>query len=205
MLRPPDQPKVARRCQRALLASLGIDGKRLVEPVDPQTQFDTGISRPDLVMHFEKLGFVLVVEAKTGSDEHETPDGVMQCRAYPPHVRNKLRLDHDYPVKVVYLTPNGDDAEDSVCLSLRQPEIIRGGRLDVAVSSDADTQQLDRVVAHPDFPPSFNRTPKKVDVRIDLRSGDGVEVAAALLVKMLQAIDASYPALSKQFSEPPRR
>jgi hypothetical protein len=93
----------------------------------------------------------------------------------------------------------------SLSLSLRQPEIIRGGRLDVTVWSDADTQQLDRVVAHPGFPPSFNRNNKSVDVPIDLRSGDGVEVAAALLVKMLQAIDASYPARSKQFSKPRSR
>ena len=87
----------------------------------------------------------------------------------------------------------------SLYFSLRQPEIIRRGCLDVAVLSEADTQQLDRVVAHPDFPPSSNRHNNRVDVQIDLRSGDGdgVEVAAALLVKMLQAIDASYPDRSK--------
>jgi hypothetical protein len=59
------------------LNSLKLDGKKLVERVQPQTQFITATSRPDLVMHFKQLGFVLVVEAKTGSDEHETPDGVI--------------------------------------------------------------------------------------------------------------------------------
>jgi hypothetical protein len=40
----------------------------------------------------------------------------------------------------------------SLWFSLRQPEIIRGGRLNVHVLSETDTKQLDRVVAHPDFP-----------------------------------------------------
>jgi hypothetical protein len=125
MLDPRDHPMEALRCQRALLASLGPGGRKLVEPVDPQTQFDTGTSRPDLVMHFEKLDFVLVVEAKTGSDEHETPDGVMQCRAYPPHVRSKLGLNADYPVRVVYLTPDGEYAEDSDAIPITYLDLVR--------------------------------------------------------------------------------
>ena len=125
MLDPLDHPKEALRCQRALLARVEPGGKKLVKPVHPQTQFDTDISRPDLVMHFEKLDFVLVVEAKTGSDEHETPDGVPQCRAYPPHVRNKLRLNSDYPVTVVFLTPNGVDAEDSEAIPITYLDLVR--------------------------------------------------------------------------------
>lgn len=84
----------------------------------------------------------------------------------------------------------------SVWFYIRQPEIIREGRLDVAIELEGDTyrQQFNRLAAHPDFTPSSNRGSKSFNVRIDLRSGDSVEVAAARLATMLQAIDAIHKA-----------
>jgi hypothetical protein len=61
------------------------------------------------------------------------------------------------------------------------------------------------LAAHPDFTPVSERKSNYFVVQIDLRSGDGVEVAAARLAKMLQAIEVSYQALSKQSSKPPSR
>jgi hypothetical protein len=79
-------------------------------------------------------------------------------------------------------------------LYIRQPDIVREGRLDVAIALEGDTyrQQLNWLAVHTDFSPSSNLGRKSFNVRIDLRSGDGVEIAAARLDKMLQAIDATY-------------
>lgn len=75
--------------------------------------------------------------------------------------------------------------------TIRQPDIIRRDRLDVTIYPGGLQQGL---AAHPDFTPVSKRGGNFFVVQIDLSSGDGVEVAAVRLVKMLQAIDASYPA-----------
>jgi hypothetical protein len=129
MLNPPGHPWVALRCQRALLNTLKLDGKTLVEPVRPQTQFVTANSRPDLVMHFEQLEFVLVVEAKTRSDEHETHGGVMQTVAYADDVLRTLGLATlglapIYRAEIAYLTPSGVDAENPKAIPITYLDLV---------------------------------------------------------------------------------
>jgi hypothetical protein len=76
-------------------------------------------------MHFEEPGFVLVVEAKTGSVEHETPDAEMQTKAYPKHVRKTLGLPADYLVKVVFLTLEGDEAANEDAILITYLDVVR--------------------------------------------------------------------------------
>jgi hypothetical protein len=126
MLYPPERPDIALRCQRVFLTRLGLRdlGTKLDQPVRPVTQFITETSRPDLVMRFEKLGFLLVLEAKTDSAEHETPNGKMQTHAYPDDVRNKLFLSSDYDVKIVFLTRNGEQAANPEAILITYGDIV---------------------------------------------------------------------------------
>jgi hypothetical protein len=84
--------------------------------------------------------------------------------------------------------------------TIPQPEIIQG-QFAITVGTDCDEERL-RIIQladHPDFAPSSNlyKTSRRstgytwFNVQIDLSSGDAVEVAAARLAKMLQALDAA--------------
>lgn len=49
--------------------------------------------------------FTVVVEAKTGSEEHPPPSGELQTLAYPEAVRYRLNLHPDHQLYIVFLTP----------------------------------------------------------------------------------------------------
>lgn len=178
MLNPPGVPSVALRCQRALLNSLEhdgknlldgleIDGKKLIELVQPHTQVATPPSRPDLVMHFKQLDFVLVVEAKTDSEEHETPDGRMQTVAYPDHVRKYFGRPDDYRVGIVYLTPNGDKAENPQAIRITYLDLVRTFGLELRPDELADDLRWSYATIFTHFLASA--APNDVDVAEALR------------------------------------
>jgi len=107
-LYPQGNPDVALVCQQAWLSSLGISGAASIQtPTIPHTQFVAKGGRPDIVMDYRDDGFVVVVELKTGSEEHETPRGGMQTEAYPRLVRKSLALPDQFRVEMVFLTPSG--------------------------------------------------------------------------------------------------
>ena len=91
---------------RQWLHSLGISGaNELREAVKPMTQVSTDDGRPDMVLQYPS--FVVVVEAKTGSEEHPTPrTNQLQTVAYPAAVRKWLGLDEAIPIHMVFLTPD---------------------------------------------------------------------------------------------------
>jgi hypothetical protein len=112
-LRPRGQDDIALVCQKAWLSSLRIsEASAIQEPCDPQTQVTTKEGRPDLVLDYRQAGLVVVVEAKTGSDEHETTSGEKQTVTYPQAVRTRLGLPDTCVVKMVFLTPSGTSAEN---------------------------------------------------------------------------------------------
>lgn len=112
MLWPEGRPNVALRCQRAWLNALGLHdvAASIGEAVEPVVQFRTADGRPDMVMHFQRPAFLLIVEAKVGSKEHDTPESEWQTEGYPRAVRQKLGLPEDHPCKMVFLTPGGCEA-----------------------------------------------------------------------------------------------
>jgi len=108
----PSDPKIALICQRAWLEAIGLSSlaKAITGPTEPKTQFVTDDGRPDLVMHFRKPDFVLIVEAKTATEEHATPNSQWQTEGYPAAVRRKLCLSADHPGAMIFLTPDGREA-----------------------------------------------------------------------------------------------
>lgn len=114
MLWPDGEPKLALRCQKAWLKSLGLKiAIEMKEATRPMPQFVTKNGRPDMVMHFQQPDFILIVEAKTGTEEHETPNNDWQTQAYPAAVRERLGLPKDHPGAMVFLTRDGREAVNS--------------------------------------------------------------------------------------------
>jgi len=100
---PETHPPTALRRQVAWLRSMGLP--QPIAPAKPRTQVDTDDGIPDLVLDYGD--FTLVVEAKTGSHEHETPtSGSMQTISYPEAVRRRLGLSPSKAVHVAFLTPD---------------------------------------------------------------------------------------------------
>ena len=110
---PNGDPKLALTCQKAWLSTLGIpQSKHMRKPSKPLTQLPTRSGRPDMVLDCREGGFAVVVEAKTGSGEHLTPQEQMQTVIYPEAVRRALALPESVPVYMVFLTPDGTPAEN---------------------------------------------------------------------------------------------
>jgi len=112
MLWPKGKPELALRFQKAWLHALGQHkiARRLKKAVEPETQRLTKNGRLDMVMDFRQPNFALIVEAKTGTEEHEAPSGEMQTIAYPAELRRSRNLKDNYPIRVVFLTPDGRKA-----------------------------------------------------------------------------------------------
>lgn len=119
----PKQENVALICQRAWLKTLGIV-ETIQAAVCPQTQLITADGRPDLILDYRDDGFVVAVEAKTGSDEHETPGGGMQSVTYPDAVRSALNLPPGFPVRMVFLTPSGTAAENPQAINTTYAQFV---------------------------------------------------------------------------------
>ena len=78
----------------------------------------------------------VVVEVKTESDEHPAPSGKAQTFAYPDAARKKLGLGPQDRVHMVFLTPDGRDAEnpEAICRSFaRFAHVIAEGLEQVEV------------------------------------------------------------------------
>ena len=101
-LNPESHPPSALARQVQWLQALGVDTSRLTEPTVPETQIWTDDGIPDLVLRYE--AFTVVVEAKTGTAEHDTPLGRPQTLAYPGAIRRHYRLRDEHPIHMVFLT-----------------------------------------------------------------------------------------------------
>jgi hypothetical protein len=115
MLWPEGKPELALRCQKAWLKSLGLHkiAMQMKKAIKPVREFVTKNGRPDMVMHFQQPDFILIVEAKTVTEEHETPNSDLQTRAYPAAVRERLGLPKNHPGAMVFLTRDGREADNS--------------------------------------------------------------------------------------------
>jgi hypothetical protein len=119
MLYPPGEPALALRCQCAWLRALslqGLDVSSVRKAVTPVFESVTADGRPDLFLDYRDARLLVVVEAKVAAEEHLTPSGLAQTRAYPAAVRRRLGLAPDYPVVMVFLTKDGQlpDATDAI-------------------------------------------------------------------------------------------
>lgn len=126
MLHPPNEPQIALLCQRAWLSKLGRRdiGNKLKAPAVPALELHTEDGRADLVLDFERPDYLLIVEAKLGTEEHETPSGSWQTAAYPAAVRARLGLPPDHPGDLVFLTPNGQEGEDANAIAATYEGLI---------------------------------------------------------------------------------
>lgn len=104
-LHPDTHPESASLRQRAWLNSFRFgETVSFDHPARPRTQFCTDDGIPDLILDYET--FVVIVEAKTGSEEHTTPSGIMQTSAYPDAVRRALSLPEWKSIYVIFITPD---------------------------------------------------------------------------------------------------
>jgi hypothetical protein len=134
-LNPNTHPASAGRRQQAWLAHLKLPSEiALRSPTHPVTQLLTADGIPDLVLRYAE--FVVVVEAKTVSDEHDTPSGAMQTLAYAAAVRTTLGLPASTPVYIVFLTPDRRQAAN--------PDAVRTSYLDfvLAMAEALDPNEL---------------------------------------------------------------
>lgn len=111
-LHPETHPASALGRQNAWLVALFPSGDhRVSRAIAPTTQVVTDTGVPDLILDFDE--FTIVVEAKTGSQEHEAASsGVDQTVAYPEAVRRALALPESKSVEMVFLTPDAREARN---------------------------------------------------------------------------------------------
>jgi hypothetical protein len=103
-LSPETHPPSAYERQRAWLQSLGIDEAIMGgKACQPSTQQGTDDGIPDLLLEYENG--IVIVEAKTGTDEHETPSGTPQTISYVGAMRRLRGLDQSVPIEVVLICP----------------------------------------------------------------------------------------------------
>lgn len=119
LLYPQQYPRTALKLQQAWIEALGRPdiAAQMKEAAIPKTQFHTKDGRPDLVLHLEEPSFVLVVEAKTQTSEHETPAGCKQTEGYLKAVLRQLGLPEDHKGVMIYLTQNLEKASDQMTVN----------------------------------------------------------------------------------------
>ena len=138
-LNPPGGPVLALRMQKAWLTCLGIsEAGQMTKPASVNTQVVTVDGRPDLVLFCDELQFLVVVEAKTFSPEHQTPSGRMQTVAYPAAVRKHLRLASDTTTYMVFLTLDGSAAADEKTISTTYADFVKALTAEVPPSELAN-------------------------------------------------------------------
>ncbi|MCK6479118.1 MAG: hypothetical protein L6R43_02890 [Planctomycetes bacterium] len=136
MLRPATHPASALRRQTAFLSQVWSGNTYAPDaPTEPLLQVWTEDGIPDLVLQYPSV--VFVVEAKTGSEEHETPDGDAQTVAYPSALRKRWCLSPDVPAFMALLSPDGRRAAS--------PDAVSCSYLDVsaALMRAMETEGLD--------------------------------------------------------------
>jgi hypothetical protein len=125
MLYPSGRPDLAIRCQRAWLKALNLPiAEEIEEAIEPQVQFVIDDGRADIVLHFQQQQCVVIIEAKTGTVEHETPRSKAQTIAYPPAVRRKLGLPADHPCEMIFLTQSGLLAADQSAINTTYDTLV---------------------------------------------------------------------------------
>jgi hypothetical protein len=109
MLSPPGETELALKCQRAWLQALklGPEVRSIRRAATPSFEDHTEDGRPDLTFHYPDAKFLVVVEAKVGSEEHATPSGLAQTSAYLASVRKRLDLGPSYLGAMIFLTRDG--------------------------------------------------------------------------------------------------
>ena len=110
VLHPSTHPESSGLRQNAWIQRI-LPNRRLsfTKPAVPCTQFWSDDGVPDMVLQYDN--FVLVLEAKLDASEHPTPtSGQFQTISYPPAVRRTLKLPLDFPVYMVFMTPDGRKA-----------------------------------------------------------------------------------------------
>lgn len=120
---PPQQPQVALAAQRAWLKALGFHVE-IHAAARPHTQFGTADGIPDLVLDYRPEKFLVVVEAKTVTEEHCSPSGEMQTISYPAAVRSQLGLPSDYPTAMVFLTTTGTAATSPDAINTTYVDLV---------------------------------------------------------------------------------
>ncbi|MCC6668611.1 MAG: hypothetical protein IT375_33005 [Polyangiaceae bacterium] len=114
-------------------------------PLDVREQYDTGAGVPDIVMF--RGGVAVVVEAKTGSQEHITPAKKLQTKSYPAEVRRALELAGDPPV--VFLTPNRRAASNQAAVLSSYVEVAAAlAHANVTLPEDEWSPAVRSIVAH---------------------------------------------------------
>ena len=128
MLWPEGQPQLALQLQSAWLKSLGLKdvASQITAAVEPQTEFATPSGdRADMVMHFQQPDFILIVEAKIDTEEHETPSSESQTQGYPLAVRQCLDVKENHPGAMVFLTPDGRGALGSEVITTTYSALLQ--------------------------------------------------------------------------------
>jgi hypothetical protein len=100
----------------------------------------------------------VIVEVKTGSEEHLVPSGEDQTVVYPGAVRNALDLGSQHPVHMVFLTPDGRKAEnpEAICTSFAHFALVLARALEeVGLAGDlrlAFGMLITQLATHPPSP-----------------------------------------------------
>lgn len=150
-LHPDTHPASALTRQRGWLRVLWPDEPpHISEVTTPLTQVWTEESGvPDMVLNLADL--TVVVEAKTGSREHEAAQtGKDQTLVYPEAVRKVLELPDDKPVHMVFLTPDKRPASNENAILTSYAEFATGlavGLRDVALPADV-RHSLSTIITH---------------------------------------------------------
>lgn len=132
---PPNDSGLAGACQRAWIRY--STGLQPIRPVQPRTQFYTDDGVPDLVLAYDERP--TVVEAKTRSNEHETPrTRRMQTIAYPPAVRRALGLAEEGPSEMVFLTVDRSPPANGLAhaISYLETALVIAGVIEAAQMSE---------------------------------------------------------------------
>jgi hypothetical protein len=94
------------------------------EPAIPKTQYWTDAGIPDLILEYPDS--IIVLEAKTGSEEHPTPKGDLQTIAYPKALARSSPPGNSKAIFTVFLTPDRREAAN--------PEAFNTSFVDFCVS-----------------------------------------------------------------------
>lgn len=186
-LRPSTHPASAAARQATLLSFFEVVAVGLAVP---ETQFTTvtgGI--PDMVLRWDDV--VVIIEAKTGTSEHEVPGGGWQTVAYADAVRATLRLPDSLPILVGYLTPDGHSARSDTARRITFLALVeRLARSLDGFSLDARTESAFAML----FSHMFDHArPQNLDVRAALATVHGGDPPVAHLPALLRIIELLTP------------
>ena len=117
-LSPNTDPDTKLQRQQAFLNTIKLpEASRIESDEVPHVQLHTDDGIPDMVLKYSD--FAVVVEAKTGTYEHETPQSEQpQTVAYHAAVRRHFAIPIDVPIYTVFLTIDGSAAANEEAYNL---------------------------------------------------------------------------------------